>query len=174
VKLVFIFGRPAVGKLTVARVLASLTGGRLFHNHLAVNVALSVYDFGTPGFIGLREQIWNAVFDRATADRLPLLIFTFNPENTVPQRFIDGLFAKIAFAGGEVIPVELVASETEIEERLGSELRRLDGKVLDARMYRDLRSKGTFDAPVMPSPRLRIDTGRLAPALAAEQIAALL
>src|ERR1700677_2708036 len=118
-KLLFLYGRPAVGKLTIARAVASRTAARLFHNHLTVNLALSVYDFGTPGFIELRESIWTTVFDRALADRLPLLIFTFNPENTVPQRFIDGLFARVRAAGGEVIAVELVASETEIEARLG-------------------------------------------------------
>src|SRR5580658_6923625 len=113
-KLLILYGRPAVGKLTVARAVATLTGARLFHNHLTVNLALSVYDFGTPGFIELREQIWKAVFSRALADRLPLLIFTFNPENTVPQQFVDNLFAAVRSGGGEVIPVELVASEPEI------------------------------------------------------------
>jgi hypothetical protein len=173
-KLLFIYGRPAVGKLTVARAVAGLTGARLFHNHLTVNLVLSLYDFGTPGFVELRERIWTAVFDRALADRLPLLIFTFNPENTVPQSFIDGLFAKIEAGGGEVIPVELVASEAQIEARLGSESRRLDGKTLDARTYRELRGRGVFDSPVIPAPRLRLDTGVLDAAEAAAPVAALI
>src|SRR5476651_1724683 len=101
-KLVFLHGPPAAGKLTVARELAALTGLRLFHNHLTVNLALAVYDFGTLGFVALREQIWLAVFRRALADRLPGLIFTFNPEDSVPQRFIDELFAEVAAGGGEV------------------------------------------------------------------------
>jgi hypothetical protein len=171
-KLLFIYGRPAVGKLTVAREVAALTGGRLFHNHLAVNLALSVYDFGTPGFIALREQ--NDVFRRTLADRLALLIFTFNPENTVSQRYIDGLFAEVAAAGGEVVAVELFASESKIEERLGSESRRREGKVLDVSMYRELRTQGVFDSPVIPRPRLRIDTGETSPAEAAMQIASLM
>jgi hypothetical protein len=172
-KLLFIYGRPAVGKLTIARAVTALTGARLFHNHLTVNLALSLYDFGSPGFIELRERIWTAVFDRALADRLQLLIFTFNPENTVPQRFIDELFAKVSADGGEVIPVELVASEAQIEARLGSESRRLDGKTLDAGAYRDLRARGAFDSPVIPAPRLRLDTGNVSPAKASEEIAAL-
>jgi tRNA uridine 5-carbamoylmethylation protein Kti12 len=36
VKLIFISGMPAVGKLTVAQELAKLTGYRPFHNHLTV------------------------------------------------------------------------------------------------------------------------------------------
>lgn len=173
-KLLFLYGRPAVGKLTVARAVAARTAGRLFHNHLTVNLALSLYDFGTPRFVELREQIWNTVFSRAMADRLPLLIFTFNPEETVPQRFIDELFDGIRADGSDVIPVELVASEHEIESRLGSESRRQDGKTLDANAYRELSGRGAFDKPVIPGCRLKLDMGRLSPAEAAEQIAALL
>jgi len=33
-KLVFIYGPPAVGKLTVANALAKVTGFKVFHNHL--------------------------------------------------------------------------------------------------------------------------------------------
>lgn len=53
-KLLFHYGPPAVGILTVAREVAALTGYRLFHDHLTVNLALAVFDFGTPGFIALR------------------------------------------------------------------------------------------------------------------------
>lgn len=173
-KLLFLYGRPAVGKLTVASEVAARTGARLFHNHLAVNLALALYDFGTPGFVALREKIWNDAFRQALADRLPLLIFTFNPENSVPQRFVDGLFAEVAAAGGEVLPVELLASEPAIEARLGSESRRLAGKTLDLKTYRELREKGVFEVPVIPAPRLRLDTETLSPESAAELIAALI
>ena len=117
--------RPQPGKLTVARELATLTSWRLFHNHLTVNLALAMYDFGTPSFVTLREQIWFAVFRRALEDGLPGLIFTFCPENSVPQRFIDELFAA---CGGEVIAIEVTASEAEIECRIGDVSRHREGK----------------------------------------------
>jgi len=170
VKLIFLYGPPAVGKLTVARELAALTGWRLFHNHLTVNLALALYDLGTPGFIALREQIWFDVFRRALADRLPELIFTFSPENTVPQRFIDGLFAEIAAGGGEVIPIALTASEVEIERRLAAESRHREGKLVDLELYRRVRAAGAFATPVIPNPRLRIDTAEVNPAEAAIRI----
>ncbi|MCU9611837.1 hypothetical protein OEK97_28435, partial [Escherichia coli] len=83
----------------------------------------------------------------ALADRLPVLIFTFNPENTVPQRFIDELFAEITAAGGEVFSVELTAPESEIERRLGSESRHRDCKLIDLALYREVRDAGAFNAP---------------------------
>jgi hypothetical protein len=45
---------------------------------------------------------------------------------------------------------------------------------MDAAMYRELRAAGAFDTPVIPSPRLRLDTGELTPKKAAKRIAALL
>ncbi len=173
VKLLLLSGPPAVGKLTVARELAKLTGWRLFHNHLTVDLVLAVYDFGTPGFVALREQIWFAVIRRALLDGLPGLIFTFNPENSVPQRFIDELVAEVVAAGGEVIPVHLTASETEIERRLGAGSRHTMQKLVDLPLYRQLRDSGVFATPIVPRPLLVIDTESATPVEAATQIRAL-
>ncbi len=170
-KLLFLYGPPAVGKLTVAREVAARTGWRLFHNHLTVDLVLSVYDFGTPGFVALREEIWLAVIRRAVADRLPGLIFTFNPENSVAQRFIDELWAEMAAAGSEIIPVHLTASEDVIEDRLGAGSRHAMKKLVDLPLYRHLRAAGVFASPLIPAPRLTIDTESHAPSAAAEMIA---
>jgi hypothetical protein len=50
-RLIFLYGLPATGKHTVAQYLAALTGYKLFHNHLAVDLLLSVFDFGTQPFV---------------------------------------------------------------------------------------------------------------------------
>ncbi|MES2693606.1 MAG: shikimate kinase [Verrucomicrobiota bacterium] len=170
-KLLFLHGPPAVGKLTIAREVAARTGWRLFHNHLTVDLALSLYDFGTPGFIALREEVWLAGFRRALADGLPGVIFTFNPENSVPQRFIDELFAEIPARGGQLISVELTASESEIERRIDSASRREHRKLVDLALYRQLRGAGVFASPAIPRTDLSIDTEAVRPAEAAKRIA---
>jgi len=55
-KLVFIYGLPAVGKLTVAKKLSKITGFPIFHNHLVIEMISPIFSFGSPGFIELREQ----------------------------------------------------------------------------------------------------------------------
>jgi hypothetical protein len=172
-KFVILYGAPAVGKLTVARALQARTGWRLFHNHLAVDLALSVYDFGTPGFIALREEIWWTVFRRARAEGLPGLIFTFNPEATVPQRFIDELFAEMSAHGSEPVAVLLTAGEAELERRLVSPGRRSYRKLVDLDLYRALRAQGVFERPVLPPPRLTLDTEAMGAEEAAAAVAAL-
>ena len=87
-KLIFLHGAPAVGKLTVARELATLTDARLFHNHLTVDLVSSLFPFGSEPFILLREKIWLAAFSDAARNNVSL-IFTFNPERTVRERFIQ-------------------------------------------------------------------------------------
>ncbi|MBV7333655.1 hypothetical protein KFU94_36565 [Chloroflexi bacterium TSY] len=55
-KLIIIYGSEASGKLTIAKQLAEKTGFRLFHNHVSVDVARSLFDFGDEGF---SELIWD-------------------------------------------------------------------------------------------------------------------
>ncbi len=57
VKLVFIHGPAAVGKLTVARELAELTGLALFHNHLVVDLVTSLFEFGSNLEVVLRKKM---------------------------------------------------------------------------------------------------------------------
>ena len=48
--LVVLFGPPAVGKMTVGLELQQLTGLRLFHNHMTVDLVLQFFPFGEPPF----------------------------------------------------------------------------------------------------------------------------
>lgn len=169
---VFLYGRPATGKLTVAKELATATGFRLFHNHLIVDATLAVYDFGTAGFIALRDELWRTAFARIARDTgIEGVIFTFNPENSVPQAFVDDLFVLFEQAGATIHCVELTCEEDEIERRLASGSRQTFGKLTDVDLYRDLRAKDVFAQPVIRRDRLVIDTGRVSAAEAAAQIA---
>ena len=118
-KLIFIYGLPATGKLTVAQELAAITGFKLFHNHQVVDLLLSVFEFGSPEFVAFREEFWLSVFDQACRNRLPGMIFTFAPEATVRPAFISK-FTSVAAAGGEVDFIELTCPLAELKRRMGS------------------------------------------------------
>src|SRR5881392_2408918 len=45
-KLLFLHGSPAVGKLTVAKALLRIVPGRLMDNHAAIDLALTIFAFG--------------------------------------------------------------------------------------------------------------------------------
>jgi hypothetical protein len=170
--LVFLHGRPATGKLTIARKLVTLTGYQLYHNHVAVDEALQLYAFGTPGFIQRREQLWREFFVRAARQLPPGVIFTFSPENTVPQSFIDWLFGEWSASGIQLLSVELLASETAIEARLGASQRKHFKKITERVLYRELKNRGAFDSPLIPRSDLRINTEKNSPDEAARAIVA--
>ena len=169
-KLVFIYGLPATGKLTVAQELAKITGYKLFHNHLAVDLLLSVFEFGSSPFVELRETIWLAVFDRACHDGLPGLIFTFSPESTVRPTFIDQALDTVTRCGGEVCFVELVCPLEVLKRRMDSPSRLQYQKLNSVPLFEKLHGEGNFDASRMPKPRLTLDTSSCEPAEAAKQI----
>lgn len=170
-KLIFLYGLPATGKLTVAKELAFLTGYKLFHNHLTVDLLLSLFDFGSQPFVELRESIWLSIIEQAAHAQLPGLIFTFAPESTVRPQFIPNLRDLIAKSHSEIHFIELLCPLHELKLRLDSSSRRPYQKLTSHALFDELRSAGCFDALPMPPPEFSIDTSLCAPREAAAQIA---
>jgi len=168
--LVFLHGAPATGKHTVGCELAVLTAFRLYHNHLVVDEVLTRHAFGTPGFIAERDQIWREHLTQLPAAGSKDVIFTFTPEETVPQDFVDWLFQELPPRGVTLHSIRLVAREAAIERRLGSESRRSFRKLVDFDLYRRLRAAGAFASPVIPRIDLTIDTGAHPPGASARLI----
>jgi hypothetical protein len=169
--LVFIHGAPATGKYTIGRELAALTGFELYHNHLVVDDVLQRHAFGTPGFVAERDHAWRHHLGAAATESARRVIFTFNPENTVPQAFIDWLFREVPAHGGQLYSIALKLSEESIEARLASEQRRGFRKLTDHTLYRQLRDAGAFNKPVIPRSNLVLDCENLSARDAATRIA---
>lgn len=169
-KLIFLHGLPGVGKLTVARALAQLTGFRIFHNHLAVDLVTSVFEFGSLPFVELREKIWLEVFSRAAAAKLDGLIFTFAFDRTVRGGFIANTREVIESSGGEVLFVELQCSIPELERRIEQPSRQSFGKLSSVEQFRELKEAGAFVDPGIPRERLVVDTTELSASGAASLI----
>ena len=73
-KLIFLFGNGAVGKMTVGQELMKLTGLRLFHNHMTIEPVLEIFGgFETRTIQRLREVIFE---DFAALDKEGM-IFTY-------------------------------------------------------------------------------------------------
>ena len=144
-RLVFIYGMPATGKLTIARKLESLTGFSLFHNHLVVDLLLPIFEFGSEPFVELREEIWLSVFERAARAGLPGMIFTFAPENTVRPQLLHNAVNGISTLGGSIEFVELICPLEELKQRIGSATRHEHGKLTSVALFEQLHSAGNFN-----------------------------
>ena len=125
-RFVVIFGPPAVGKMTVGRELAQLTGLRLFHNHLTIEPLLGLFEFGEPAFFRLVNEFRRLIFAEVAQSDLPGLIFTFvwGLELESDRIFIEQAREVFREKGGETFFVELAAAPDERLRRDQTPLRR--------------------------------------------------
>jgi len=154
---VFIHGPAASGKHTIGSLLSARTGLPLFHNHLAVDLARTLFEFGSKAFIQLRAAIWLAAFSEAEAAGKSF-IFTFHPEATVDWRLVEKLVRIVEESDGRVHFVELKADRETLLERLGNASRASFGKLMDPDIFRQIESAGGFEFPALPDPLVVIDT----------------
>ncbi len=186
---VFVFGPPAVGKMTVGREIASRTGYKLLHNHMPIEPLLEIFEFGTPSFGRLVDGFRRHVIEEALVSELPGLVFTMVWGLDLPEdlALVSSYVGLVEAAGGRVTFVELYAGLGERLERNRTELR-----LAEKRSKRDLDwSHGnvvelerfvmsTGEAPTVADDllaaheHLRIDNTSLSAAEAADRVVAAL
>jgi hypothetical protein len=162
-QVILLFGKPGVGKLTVGELLAAETGFRLLHNHSVVDLVTSLFAFGSPPFVALRERIWLLAIDSCLTAKHAGVIMTFAPEATVTEAFIPALRERVSKRGGQLRFIELRCSPAELEGRIKDDSRSRYGKLRDVYLFRKLDGDGAFDRPSMPEAELVVDTTQSAP-----------
>ena len=156
-KLLFLHGAPAAGKLTVAKALLQQVPGRLFDNHAAIDLARTLFDFGAPGFWELVHSTRYAAFDAAAAHGVALVVTTFcyaEPED-LPQ--LEKFEETLQRHGGELLPVFLHCSREEAIRRVGNPDRVERRKMTSEEGLNKYLDAYSF-TPV-PRPCLTLDTG---------------
>jgi hypothetical protein len=148
-KLVFIHGAPAAGKLTTARALIDRIGGRLFDNHAAIDLARTVFDFGAPGFWELVEATRVLVLVSASERRLPLLVMTSVYADPIDLPTFEKFEAVVQQHGGQLLPVFLQCSVDAIVRRIGNRDRAIRNKMTSEKSAREFMDKYT----IVPVPR---------------------
>ena len=114
---IVIFGPPAVGKMTVGAALAQMSGLKLFHNHMTIELALNFFPYRSPHLFPLVNQLRLNVFEAVAASELPGLIFTYvwSFEDDSDKKQIDGYAEIFQKQGGTAYFVEL---EADLEARI--------------------------------------------------------
>jgi chloramphenicol 3-O-phosphotransferase len=170
-KLLLLHGAPAAGKLTVAKALLGMVPGRLFDNHVAIDLALPIFDFGAPGFWELVHSARCAGIEAASEHGVALLVTTFCYAEPEDRPLYDDFETIMQRRGGELLPVFLHCSREEAARRVGNADRVERRKPTSAENL--MRDFDTYDfAPVPRDDCLKLDTGaRSAEATAREIIA---
>lgn len=98
---VVLYGPPAVGKLTIARELAAITGYRLFHNHLTIAPVNALFEFGAESFIRLVSGFRRQLIAEAAYQDLHL-IYTFVLTTERGQQSLEELCRIVEGYAGKV------------------------------------------------------------------------
>lgn len=169
--LVFIYGPPAVGKLTVAEELAKLTGYKLFHNHLTQDLAGEIFpDFGLPRF-DLVYDLRLDVFRHAAKGNINLIFTCARDNDERDKQFIKDTIDAIFGNNGKICFVQLTAPREVLMERVIDDSRKRFHKISDKNKLSDSLDTHDLEARVDFDEVLVVDTSKQSAAASARQIA---
>ena len=134
-KIIFLIGPHAVGKMTVGQALERLTGFPLFHNHTTIELVHPFVSYGTPAGRKLvnqvRELFFKAFAESDGAGYILTFVWAFSEPGE--REYIESVTRLFEEAGAELCWVEL---EAGIETRL--ERNRTENRLLHKPSKRDL------------------------------------
>ena len=171
-KLIFIYGPPGVGKLTVASELAASTGLRLFHNHASISVVEPIFEFGSSSFFKLVSKIRMDIIEEAARENINGLVFTFVYANPNDDSFVENVVQVVEKHGGEVCFVQLYCDVETLEKRVLSESRKSYRKIATLETLREVMEHYDIFSPVAMRESLNIDNSKLTPQEVVQRIIA--
>lgn len=183
-KLLFIFGAHAAGKMTVGQALSRITPMKLFHNHMTIEPVIELFGAYNGA---VTERLRQVVFEEFAKTDNYGLIFTFIWAFDVPYdtEYVRALTKLYEDAGAQVDYVELIAPQevrlvrNRTENRLKEKASKRDVALSEMRMldaenkYRCVSEPGEVCEKLGCAPEryLRIDNTDLSPEKVAELIA---
>lgn len=176
-KLLFLIGNAAVGKMTVGQELMKITDLRLFHNHMAIEPVIEVFGkFDGEIIAKLRDVIFN---EFARSDNYGM-IFTYmwafdQPADWDYVKHVSDIFRK---NNAEIYYVELVSTQeirlerNKTQNRLENKASKRDLEISKQRLLKDdkLYRCESYDGEVEFENYIKIDNSNLSPDIVAQTI----
>lgn len=176
-KLLFIIGDSAVGKMTVGQELAKITSFRLFHNHMMIEPVLEVFGAFRGDII---QRLRHVIFEEFAKTDNYGLIFTFMWAFDMQSDwdYLEQVKAIFGLEEQDLCYVELIAPQevrlqrNATENRLRHKASKRNIKASNARLIRDDINYRCVSLPgEIPFPNyLRLENADLSPEEAAKII----
>jgi len=169
-KLIIIYGPTASGKYTIGRQLAELTGYKLFHNHLTVDIARALFDDSyDPRRFELLDTLRLDVFEAMAREGINT-IFTLAYVPELSPEFVPRIIKTVTGHGGTVHFVQLTPPDATLIERVANESRRRLNKPTDPEHVRWKAATYNTRAKIDYPSSLSLDTSKLTPPESARHI----
>lgn len=131
-RLVYIHGAPAVGKLTVAKEVTRLVPAKLFDNHASIDLARTVFEHGAPGFWSLVESVRILVLEAAAKENVPIVLMTSCYSDPHDRPTFEKYEQILKQHTAEMCPVFLHCPNAEMKRRVANPDRKARGKITSA------------------------------------------
>ena len=158
--LVFIYGAPGVGKLTVANELSSIIKYPVFHNHIAIDLVKSIYGYGNSKSEDLIRAVNISAITLAAAKNVNM-IFTYARPND--KEFIKTVIDTIEPRGGRILFVQLKCDEASLQKRIKSRDGTEYGKITDKNGFVKFKLKHGPFKRITIRKGISIDTSGMSP-----------
>lgn len=180
--LIFIFGPPAVGKMTVGQELALQTGYKLFHNHMTIEALLKIFPFESNEFQELNSKFRRDIFQKVAESNIKGFIITYvwPLDKASDKKEADSYTDIFARAGAKIHYVELEAPQdirlhrNRMESRLKEKPSKRDFEFSDRNLIdsdQNHRLNSDDEHPFFYLDRyLKIDSSKLEPQMIAHKI----
>ena len=169
-KVVFIYGPPATGKLTVSNELSNLTEFKIFHNHLTVDLLSPIFEYGTDHFFDLSNKIRLELFEEAAKHGVKGVIFTFCYGYPEDNKWVKKVINCIEKQKSKIYFVHLYADKKELRQRIKSPSRVIFGKIKSTKRLNENFKKWDFFTPIPFVKSLSIDNTNISPNKVAREI----
>ncbi len=116
-KLVIIFGPQAVGKMTVGQELEKITGLKLFHNHMTIELVARFFNYGSEPGQKLVDLFRKEIFEEVSKSELEGLIFTYMWDFN-DQEDWSYLEKLCSIFESKNAPVYFIELEADVDERI--------------------------------------------------------
>lgn len=173
-KLILLYGPPAVGKLTVANELAKLTGYKVLHSHLTTELVESLFSRDSASFSKLIWDLRYMIIAEAARTSLNGLVFTMVYGRNREVRMAECVDI-VERCGGQVHFVQLFCRRRVLLERVANADRRNFNKITSASLLEDVLDRNSSQKPfeaVTQWESLQVNTEKLNPPEAAKTIIA--
>lgn len=169
-KIILLYGPPAVGKLTIATLLHRKTGYKLLHNHAIQDPITKIIPVDNPSNRLLVREFRLRMLEEAIKNNISLIL-TFSIAGNEPFRHIEDIIEMGEMYNSAICLVRLIADRGTILQRVENDSRKAYGKVSSIENLQKMIQKNADMFDIYPKKEhLTIDTANLSPEQAVAQI----